>query len=115
LDRMLDAWRSVPINLVPLGRASTLDEARLDEAIVAGVGGFKVHEDTGAYPSVIDAALCVADRADVQVAMHLDGIGEVATLEESLAAVAGRSVHLYHVEGCGGGPVNLLEAVSHNN
>ena len=109
LDRLLDAWRSIPINLLPLARASTTDEARLEEALASGAGGFKVHEDTGAYPAVIDAALSVAERADVQVAMHLDGLGEVATLAESIAAIGGRSVHLYHVEGCGGGPIDLLE------
>lgn len=109
LERLLDAWRSVPINLVPLGRASTADQSRLEETLASGVGGFKVHEDTGAYPDVIDAALAVAERGDVQVALHLDGVGETATLAESLAAIDDRTVHLYHVEGCGGGPVNLLE------
>lgn len=109
LDRLLDAWRSIPINLLPLARASTADETRLEESLASGAGGFKVHEDTGGHPAVIDAALNVAERADVQVAMHLDGLGETATLAESIEAIAGRSVHLYHVEGCGGGPIDLLE------
>ena len=115
LARLLDAWRAVPLNLVPLARASTPDQNRLEEALATGAGGFKVHEDTGASPAIIDAALSVAERAGVQVAMHLDGIGETATLRESLAAIAGRGVHLYHVEGCGGGPVDLLETVAQSN
>ena len=111
-DRLLDAWRAVPLNLVPLARASASHEQFLEDSLAWGAGGFKVHEDTGAFPRILDAALSVADRHDIQVAVHLDGLGESATLEESLQAVAGRTVHLYHLEGCGGGPVDLLEAAS---
>jgi urease subunit alpha len=115
LDRLLDSWRAMPINLLPLARAGTADEGVLDHLLELGAGGLKVHEDVGAYPAIVDAALSVAERHDVQLALHADGIGESATLEETLAAIAGRGVHFYHVEGCGGGPVNLLEAVSHEN
>jgi urease subunit alpha len=115
LDRLLDAWRAVPLNLLPLARASTADQDFLAAALGWGAGGFKVHEDVGAYPAIIDAALAVAERHDVQLALHADGLGEAATLEETLAAIDGRTVHFYHAEGCGGGPVNLLEAVSREN
>jgi urease subunit alpha len=115
LDRLLDAWRAVPLNLLPLARAATPNEDFLAATLAWGAGGLKVHEDTGAYPEIVDAALSVADRHDVQLALHADGIGESATLEETLAAVGGRSVHCYHAEGCGGGPVNLLEVVGHDN
>jgi len=115
LDRLLDAWRAVPLNLLPLARASTASEGFLEAALAWGAGGFKVHEDVGAYPEIVDAALAVAERHDVQVALHADGLGESATLAETLAAVAGRAVHFYHVEGCGGGPVDLLEVVSREN
>ena len=114
-DRLLDAWRSVPMNLLPLARASASHEPFLEDSLAWGAGGFKVHEDTGAFPTIIDAALSVAERHDVQVALHLDGLGESATLEESLDVIAGRTVHLYHLEGCGGGPINLLEAASVEN
>ena len=114
-DRLLEAWRFAPLNLLPLARASTPDEGVLEELLAMGAGGFKVHEDVGASPEIVAAALTVAERADVQLALHADGIGEAATLEETLAAVGGRGVHLYHVEGCGGGPVNLLEAVALDN
>jgi urease subunit alpha len=115
LDRLLDAWRAVPLNLLPLARAATANEAFLEATLSWGAGGLKVHEDTGAYPEIVDAALSVAERHDVQLALHADGIGESATLEETLAAVGDRCVHCYHVEGCGGGPVNLLEVVSRDN
>ncbi|QEC47408.1 urease subunit alpha [Baekduia soli] len=114
-DRLLDAWAAVPLNLLPLVRGSTTEEGFLDALLEMGGGGFKIHEDVGAYPDVVDAVLRVADRHDVQVALHADGLGETATLEETLAAIAGRAIHAYHVEGCGGGPVNLLEVVSHPN
>ena len=114
-DRLLDAWRAVPINLVPLARASTPEAAFLEAQLEWGAGGFKVHEDVGAYPAIVDAALSVAEAFDVQVALHADGTGESATLDESLEAVGGRCVHAYHIEGCGGGPVDLLEAVSRPN
>jgi urease subunit alpha len=112
LERLLDAWRAVPLNLLPLARASTADESALEAALAWGAGGFKVHEDVGAYPEIVDAALAVAERHDVQLALHMDGLGESATLAETLAAVGGRTVHCYHVEGCGGGPPDLLEVVS---
>jgi urease subunit alpha len=115
LDRLLEAWRSVPINLLPLARASTPDASFLEAQLEWGAGGFKVHEDVGATPDVVDAALGAAEVYDVQVALHADGIGEAATLAETLAAVGDRCVHAYHVEGCGGGPVNLLEAVGRPN
>jgi urease subunit alpha len=115
LDRLLDAWRAVPINLLPLARASTPDAAFLEAQLEWGAGGYKVHEDVGATPAIVDAALAVAEAHDVQVALHADGIGEAATLAETLAALGDRCVHAYHIEGCGGGPVNLLEAVSRAN
>lgn len=114
-QRLLNAWEHVPINLLPLARASTSDVAQLEAALAWGAGGFKVHEDVGAHPEVIDAALRACDESDVQLAVHLDGIGESATLEETLRAVGGRTAHFFHIEGCGGGPPNLLEAISHEN
>ena len=115
LDNILRAWRAVPINLLPIVRGSTANADFLDDLAALGAGAYKVHEDVGAYPWVVDAVLAAAERHDMQVALHADGLGESATLEETLAAIGGRAVHAYHVEGCGGGPVNLLEAVSHDN
>jgi len=115
LDNILRAWRAVPINLLPIVRGSTTNAAFLDDLAALGAGAYKVHEDVGAYPWIIDAVLAAAERHDMQVALHADGLGESATLQETLAAIGGRAIHAYHVEGCGGGPVDLLEAVSHDN
>ena len=71
-----------------------------------------MHEDVGAFPAVIDACLTVADQTGVQVAIHTDGLNEAGSLRETIAAIAGRSIHAYHVEGSGGGHApNLLEIV----
>ena len=115
LEALLAAWSAVPLNLIPIVRASTVNPEFLDDLIALGAGALKVHEDVGASPAVLDAALSAADRHDIQLALHADGLGESATLEETLAAIDGRAVHAYHVEGCGGGPVNLLELVGHQH
>src|SRR4029077_10556689 len=74
-----------------------------DALLDAGAGGCKVHEDYGAYPELIDAVLTYADGHDVSVSLHTDGLHESAELEDTVAAIAGRTVHAYHVEGSGGG------------
>jgi urease subunit alpha len=71
--------------------------------IESGACGLKVHEDYAGYPSVIDQALTVADAHDIQIAMHTDGINESCELHETVAAINGRAIHAYHVEGIGGG------------
>ena len=77
----------------------------LDALLDAGACGFKIHEDYGAYPELIDHALRYADAHDVTVSLHTDGLHESAELEDTVAAIAGRTVHAYHVEGSGGGHV----------
>ena len=75
-----------------------------------------MHEDVGAFPAVIDACLTVADQTGVQVAIHTDGLNEAGSLRETISAIAGRSIHAYHVEGSGGGHApNLLEIVGEAN
>jgi urease subunit alpha len=71
----------------------------------AGAVGFKIHEDNGAYPELIDAVLRYADARDLSVSLHTDGLHESSELEDTVAAIAGRTVHAYHVEGSGGGHV----------
>ena len=101
-----DAW---PVNVGWLGRGSSSRPGPLEEALVrAGVCGFKVHEDTGAHHRALDTALRVADEHDVQVALHTDGLNEAMSVADTLAVVAGRSVHAFHVEGCGGGHHDVL-------
>jgi urease subunit alpha len=105
--RAFDAW---PVNVGFLGRGSSSRPEPLLEALEAGVCAFKVHEDFGAHRRTLDTALTVADAHDVQVCLHTDGLNENLALADTLDVVGGRTVHAYHVEGCGGGHVpDVLE------
>src|SRR6266581_1555095 len=103
LRRMFLAFEQQPINLGILGRAASTVPDPLIRQIESGACGLKVHEDYAGYPSVIDQALTVADAFDIQIAMHTDGINESCELHETVAAIGGRTIHAYHVEGIGGG------------
>ena len=98
-----DAW---PVNIGFLARGSSSDEAPLIEALAeGGASGFKVHEDMGAHTRALDTALRVAEEHDVQVALHTDGLNECLSVEDTLAVLGGRTIHAFHIEGCGGGHV----------
>ncbi|MER5421444.1 urease subunit alpha [Streptosporangium roseum] len=103
-----DAW---PVNIGFLARGSSSHEAPLVEALVeGGASGFKVHEDMGAHTRALDTALRVAEEHDVQVALHTDGLNECLSVEDTLAVLGGRTIHAFHIEGCGGGHVpNVLK------
>jgi urease subunit alpha len=101
--RMLEALDVWPVNVLLLGKGNTAGEAALVEQLYGGVAGFKLHEDWGSTPAVIDACLSVADRYGVQVALHTDTLNETGYVEDTLGAIGGRSIHTYHTEGAGGG------------
>ncbi|WP_407639519.1 urease subunit alpha [Kitasatospora azatica] len=103
-----DAW---PVNIGFLGRGSSSDPGPLVEALAeGGASGFKVHEDMGAHTRALDTALRVAEEYDVQVALHTDGLNECLSVEDTLAVLEGRTIHAFHIEGCGGGHVpNVLK------
>ncbi|OHV74813.1 urease subunit alpha [Pseudofrankia sp. BMG5.36] len=103
LARMLSALDDWPVNVVLLGKGNTTNEESLWEQLRAGAAAFKLHEDWGTTPAVIDASLRVADAAGVQVALHSDTLNEAGYVESTLAAIAGRAIHAYHTEGAGGG------------
>ena len=103
LARMLEAAEEYPMNLGFLGKGNCSDEAALIEQVKAGAMGLKIHEDWGATPAVIDHCLNVADEYDVQVAIHTDTLNEGGCVEDTLAAINGRTIHTYHTEGAGGG------------
>ncbi len=116
LLRMLEAWRAVPMNIAFLARGSAYGPATLERGLVAGASGFKVHEDFGAFPAILDAALRVAERADVAVALHTDSLNESGFVRDTAAAIAGRTIHAVHIEGAGGGHIpNLLELLNEPN
>ncbi len=103
LARMLQAAEHWPVNFGFLGKGNTATEAPLIEQIRAGACGLKLHEDWGTTPAAIDTCLKVADQYDVQVAIHTDTINEAGFVEDTIAAIAGRTIHTYHTEGAGGG------------
>ena len=103
LARMLESLDDVPINFVLLGKGNTMSQDAMWEQLRAGASGFKLHEDWGSTPAVIDAALRVAGDAGVQVALHSDTLNETGFVESTLAAIGDRTIHAYHTEGAGGG------------
>jgi len=103
LRRMLQAAEGLPVNLGFLGKGNTSRPAALEEQIEAGAMGLKLHEDWGTTPAAIDNCLNVAERYDVQVAIHTDTLNESGFVEDTLAAFKGRAIHTYHTEGAGGG------------
>jgi urease subunit alpha len=103
IHRMLEAAEAFPMNLGFLGKGNASLTPPLTEQIEAGAIGLKLHEDWGTTPAAIDAALKVADRMDVQVAIHTDTLNESGFVETTLAAIGGRTIHTYHTEGAGGG------------
>jgi len=116
LERMLEALDHWPVNVVLLGKGNTMSSEGLWEQVLGGVGGFKLHEDWGTTPAVIDACLRVADQSGVQVAIHTDTLNEAGFVETTLAAIAGRSIHTYHTEGAGGGHApDIITVASYPN
>lgn len=110
---MFSAW---PLNVGILGRASASTTAPLEEALSGGICGFKIHEDTGAHPRTIDTALTFAEEHDLAVALHTDGLNEMLDVNGTVSAIAGRAVHAFHVEGCGGGHApNVLKLAGREN
>ncbi len=100
---MLDAVESLPVNVGFLGKGNASGEEALREQVVAGAIGLKLHEDWGSTPRAIDTALRVADECDVQVAIHTDTLNEMGFVDDTIRAIAGRTIHTYHTEGAGGG------------
>jgi urease subunit alpha len=103
MHRMLQAIEGIPINLGLLGKGNASLPAPLEEQVRAGAMGLKLHEDWGTTPAAIDNCLSVADRFDVQVAIHTDTLNESGFVEATFAAFKGRTIHAYHTEGAGGG------------
>ncbi|GGM89666.1 urease subunit alpha [Dactylosporangium sucinum] len=116
LARMFEALDPWPVNVLLLGKGNTVSEEAMWEQLRGGAGGFKLHEDWGTTPAAIDACLRVADASGVQVNIHTDTLNEAGFVEETLRAIAGRSIHAYHTEGAGGGHApDIITVASHPN
>ncbi|MCW8086331.1 urease subunit alpha [Roseococcus sp. MDT2-1-1] len=103
LARMLQAAESFPMNLGFLGKGNAALPGALEEQALAGACGFKLHEDWGTTPKAIDTCLRLADEYDIQVAIHTDTLNESGFVEETIRAIAGRTIQAFHTEGAGGG------------
>ena len=103
IERMLQAAEGLPINLGFTGKGNSSLPEMLELQIKAGALGLKLHEDWGTTPAAIDCCLSVADKYDVQVAIHTDTLNEAGFVEDTIAAFKGRAIHTYHTEGAGGG------------
>eukprot|EP00746_Dinoflagellata_sp_MGD_P141580 gnl/MRDRNA2_/MRDRNA2_74666_c0_seq1.p1 gnl/MRDRNA2_/MRDRNA2_74666_c0~~gnl/MRDRNA2_/MRDRNA2_74666_c0_seq1.p1 ORF type:complete len:871 (+),score=181.41 gnl/MRDRNA2_/MRDRNA2_74666_c0_seq1:100-2712(+) len=105
IEMMLRATDQMPLNFGFSGKGNTSDpnHGGLQEVLEAGAAGFKLHEDWGTTPAVIDAALSYADKTDVQITIHTDTLNESGYVADSIAALKGRTIHTYHTEGAGGG------------
>lgn len=113
--RFLQATEFSPLNYALFGRGASNPEA-VEESVAAGGMSVKIHEDFGAAPSVIDQSLVAADRNDFSVHLHTDSINEFGYCEDTIAACDGRTIHMYHVEGAGGGHApDLLKVCSYDN
>ena len=116
IQKMLEAADAFPMNLGFLGKGNCATLPPLEEQIEAGALGLKIHEDWGSTPAVIDAALQVADKYDVQVAIHTDTLNESGFLEDTINAINGRVIHTYHTEGAGGGHApDIIKAAMYPN
>lgn len=103
LVRMLQACDTLPMNIGLLGKGNSSSAEPLIEQIKAGAMGLKLHEDWGSTPATIRNCLDVADKYDVQVAIHTDTLNEAGCVEDTIAAFGNRTIHTYHTEGAGGG------------
>jgi urease subunit alpha len=103
IRRMYEAVQGFPLNFGFLGKGNASAPEPLREQIRAGALGLKLHEDWGTTPAAIDQCLSVADEFDVQVAIHTDTLNEAGFVEDTIAAIKGRTIHTYHTEGAGGG------------
>ncbi|MFD4481798.1 urease subunit alpha [Streptomyces sp. NPDC058471] len=113
LARMFAAMESSPVNIGFLGKGNTVSSESMHAQLRAGAVSFKIHEDWGATPATIDACLNVCEETGAQLAVHTDTLNEAGFIDATFAAVAGRTLHAFHVEGAGGGHApDMITAVS---
>ncbi len=116
IHRMIESVDNFPMNFGFLAKGNDSLEPALFEQIEAGACGLKLHEDWGTTPATINSALNVADKTDTQVAIHTDTLNECGFVDDTIAAIAGRTIHTYHTEGAGGGHApDILKVASLSN
>ncbi|WP_181181698.1 urease subunit alpha [Mesorhizobium sp. B3-1-6] len=103
MARMIQSFDAFPMNIGLSGKGNASKPAALEEMVLAGACSLKLHEDWGTTPAAIDCCLSVADDYDVQVMIHTDTLNESGFVENTVAAIKGRTIHAFHTEGAGGG------------
>ena len=112
LETMHRSLDRLPVNVLLLGKGSTVSQDALREQALAGAAGYKIHEDWGATPAAIDAALTAAEEWGLQVALHSDSLNETGYVQSTIDAIGGRGIHAFHVEGAGGGHAPDILAIA---
>src|SRR6218665_125763 len=116
IERMIESFDAFPMNLALAGKGNASLPKPLEEMILAGASSLKLHEDWGTTPAAIDNCLSVADDYDVQVMIHTDTLNESGFVEDTIAAIKGRTIHAFHTEGAGGGHApDIIKIASHPN
>lgn len=116
IDRMFEALDGFPVNIGLLGKGATMSKESMLDQVDAGVIGLKIHEDWGATPAVIKKCLEVCKETGVQLALHADSLNEAGFVQDTIDAIDGRSIHIFHVEGAGGGHApDMIKMVSEPN
>ncbi|UPA23738.1 urease subunit alpha [Shinella oryzae] len=116
IERMIESFDAFPMNLALAGKGNASVAAPIEEMIRAGASSLKLHEDWGTTPAAIDCCLSVADEYDVQVMIHTDTLNESGFVEDTVAAIGGRTIHAFHTEGAGGGHApDIIKVCGHAN
>ncbi len=116
IERMIESFDAFPMNLALAGKGNASLPAPLEEMVKAGASSLKLHEDWGTTPGAIDCCLSVADEYAVQVMIHTDTLNESGFVEDTMAAIKGRTIHAFHTEGAGGGHApDIIKVCGHAN
>lgn len=116
IRQMLQACDELPMNFGITGKGNDSGPKALEEQCIAGASGLKLHEDWGTSPVAINTCLSVCDEYDVQCLIHTDTLNESGFVEQTIAAIKGRTIHTYHTEGAGGGHApDIISVVEHSN
>jgi urease subunit alpha len=116
IERMIESFDAFPMNLALAGKGNASLPAPIGEMVKAGAAALKLHEDWGTTPAAIDCCLSVADDFDVQVMIHTDTLNESGFVEDTVAAIKGRTIHAFHTEGAGGGHApDIIKVCGHAN
>jgi urease subunit alpha len=116
LHRMLEAMADFPLNYGNFGKGNAATKGALIEQILAGATGLKIHEDWSSSPAAIETTMDLADEYDFQVQIHADTLNETGYYEDTIAAINGRVMHIYHCEGAGGGNApDMMQIVGEPN